>query len=257
MTLFSRDIARIYVDEVRKRMDRTVVPVFPPDTELDVGDTVTLEDGRLNWKSSLKDRTGIHLDVHEYAVAGQEFGSASKVSLGPSVAVAGPLGGQLVKATLFFAQGRSVAASFRPGTERRARDIDAFGADLMRLWMGDQLKRNRWVVAAVRRSAGGTVIVSEEGDNQIDVLADAGQLGPAGLTVADLAVGVTFGKERKLTWKISDPAIPLVWWVRLLRLDRKQRQVIDGYGFQPERAATDPALQRPTTVTASDMLELM
>jgi hypothetical protein len=198
VTLFTKDIAKIYVADVREYVNRGTVPVFPPDTALEVGDTVSLDDdGRLARRGTVIGKPGVHVDLKEQKTAPEIFASSSKVSMGSSVAISGPLGGRLVKSTLSFAKGRSVVASFKAGTIQSVGDSDAFSADLMSLWLGNQLNRARFVVWEVRKSAGGTVIVSKDGGNQIEVYADPSQLGPAGLSFADLALGVTFGREQR------------------------------------------------------------
>src|SRR5436189_2286637 len=101
MPLFKKPIAHIYVSEVRRRMDPLVVPIFTPDTAIDVGDFGSFEDGRFVRRGNLADRR-VALDVTEDHHAGFEFASDGKVSIEPAGTVPNPAGGQLVQAKLKF-----------------------------------------------------------------------------------------------------------------------------------------------------------
>lgn len=256
MGWFRKDLARIYVEEMCDRIDPTVVPVFPPDTTLDVGDYCSFDDGRLVRRGSVVGRAGLSVTVEEHTVGAHGFSSAGKVSISPSVIVPNPVGGELAQATIDFHKARAVVASFPSGVERRVPDADAFGEALMRLWYAKELNVERVVVWSVRKAPGGTVVVSEKGGNHVEVLVDTALLGAAGLNLAGLSVGVTFGKERHATWKLSTPDVPMVTSVRLLALADDQKRIVDAFGFVNDRdaVAARAAETRPAAVTSADVL---
>jgi hypothetical protein len=256
MPLFSKPIARIYVEELRTRLDPLVVPIFTPDTDIDVGDFGSFLDGRYVRRGNVADR-GLRPDVDDEPISGFEFASAGKVRFGASAKVPNPLGGELFKAVIGFEKAKAVVASFKGGVERSARDADRFAEQLLELWYGRQLPTDRVVVWSVRRASGGTVVVSEEGNNEVEVLADSALLGPAGITLAGLAVGVTFGAERKATWKLTSDNGPLVSWARLVRLTPDQTRAVDAFGFDrsPDELRSEVAGQAPASFTTDNLLE--
>ncbi len=255
MALFSRPIARIYLNELRTSLDPSIVPVFSPDVALDVGDFCSFEDGRLVSRGNVADR-GVVLHVAETPANAFEFASSGKVSLGPSITLPNPAGGELLKTVLSFTKARAVVASYQNGIERSVKDADAFAEQLMQLWYGKALRADRVVIWSVRRAAGGTVLVSEDDDNQVEILADSALLGPAGITLAGMSGGVTFGAERKATWKMSSGATALVVWARILKLSRDQAQVVDAFGFEASAGADVPAI-KPVAFTTDDLLDLL
>src|SRR5687767_13011488 len=133
MRLFNRSIARIYIEEIRTRLDETVVPIFSPDTAIDVGDFGAFEDGQFVRKGNV-DARGIALDIDETAASAFDFASAGKVQIGGSVKVPNPLGGDLVKSTIRFSGSKAVVASFKSGVDRVIGDADRFGEELLKLW---------------------------------------------------------------------------------------------------------------------------
>lgn len=144
-----------------------------------------------------------------------------------------PLGGDLLQAKPKFSKSKAVVASFQRGVERAVKDADVFAETLAELWASKELRTDRSVVWSVRRATGGTVVVSDEGDNELDVMADSALLGPAGITLGGLSAGVTFGAERKATWKASASGVDLVIWARLLKLDARTAEAVDAFGFEP------------------------
>ena len=255
MSLFSKPIAKIYIKELRTRLDSTVVPIFIPDTTIEVGDFGTFKDGQFVSWGNVSGR-GVELDVKQSRVNAFEFASRDKVKIGQSAELPNPAGGKLLKTQLSFTKSQAVVASFQGGVECRVADADAFGQALMKLWYGTQLNQDRVVVWSLRRATGGTVLVSEDGNNQVDVMADSALLGPAGLTLAGLSVGVQFGAEQKATWKLSSSDVPLVVWARLFRLDDRHKAAVDAFGFESDRPRlqAEVAGQRPAAFTADDLL---
>ncbi|MCA1691704.1 MAG: hypothetical protein LC733_05700, partial [Actinobacteria bacterium] len=81
MALFSKPIARIYVEELKDHLDDKVVAIFSPDTDLQVGDFGSFEDGQFVTKGNVASR-GVELDVRDRKVNPFEFASQGKVSIG-------------------------------------------------------------------------------------------------------------------------------------------------------------------------------
>jgi hypothetical protein len=255
--LFRRPIARIYVGELRRGMEPLVVPIFTPDTAIEVGDFGAFEGGRFVRKGNLEDRD-VALDVTENRHAGFDFASDGKVSIGPSVKVPNPAGGggELVQATLSFTKGQAVVVSFRPGVDRAVKDADSFGETLAGLWASKELRTDRAVVWSVRRAEGGTVVVSKEGDNEVDLEADSALFGATGITLQGLSAGVSFGRQRKATWKLSTSTDELVIWARLYRLDKRAAQAVDAFGFEAGSPEFEDHVKsiKPVGISADDVL---
>jgi len=253
--LFSKPIATVYVKELRKRYDPLGVPVFTPDTNIEVGDFGSFEDGRFIVRGNVSGR-GVAVDAKSVPVGPYDYASSGKVSIAPSVEVPSPAGGTLLKTTITFTSSQALVVSFQDGKDIAVAQPDGFAEELARAWYTKVLPVDRVVVWSVRRMNGGTIIVSESGNSSVDVMADAAVLlGAAGITVPNLSVGVTFGAERAATWKMSVPSRPLVAWIRLLRLRRDQ--VEDVFGFQPTRESlNDKIAAQPTEgVPTDDLLE--
>jgi hypothetical protein len=227
---FSKSVAEIYLKELRTRLDRQIVPIFTPDTAIEVGDYGSFEDGQFVLRGNVARDRGLQFSVRTESVSAFDFGSSGKVTLGPTVELPNPAGGTLLKSTIKFTKSRAVVVSFKEGSESKVDGADSFSDALAKLWASRELRVDRAVVWSVRLAQGGTVIVSEAGDNSVEVMADSALLGPAGLTIPNLSLGVSFGAEQQATWKLSAPDQPLVAWVRLLRLRRSR--VEDAFGFE-------------------------
>ena len=255
MSLFRKSIASVYVKELKKRLDPLIVPIFTPDTNLEVGAFGSFEDGRFVRKGNVTAK-GVSFNVSRKPVGAFDFASSGKVTMGPSVTLPSPTGGgDLVSATITFSKSQAVVLSFKDGEEAVVDDADVFGDALMRLWLGNELRRDRAVVWSVRTAAGGTVIASEQGDSAIDVMADAAALGSAGLSLPNLNVGVQFANERKSAWKMSEPDVAMTVWVRLLRVGKAQAD--DAFNFEPgsdelEQAAAEHS---PASVSVDELIE--
>lgn len=255
MVLFSKPVARIYINELRTSLDPNIVPVFTPDAALEVGDFCSFEDGRLVSRGNVADR-GLVLEIDEVPANPFEFASGGKVSLSPSVKLPNPAGGDLLKTVLSFTRARAVVASYQNGVERSVNDADGFAGQLMQLWYAKKLRTDRVVIWSLRRATGGTVLVSEDSGNEVEIFADSALLGPAGITLGGLSAGVTFGAERKATWKMSSAVAPLVVWARIFKLSRDQAQVVDEFGFEAPARANVPAI-KPTAFTTDDLLGVL
>ena len=176
-------------------------------------------------------------DVDEQAIPAFTFASDGKVEIGPSVKIPNPLGGELLKASMKFTGARAAAVSFQEGVERTVRDADRFSEHVYALWATKKLAIDRVVVWSCRRASGGTVVVSGESDNEIEIVADAGLLASAGITLNAMNAGVTFGNERKKTYKVSSATSPLMQWVRIYKLSSDDvPRVQDAYAFDTKAA---------------------
>lgn len=183
-----------------------------------------------------------------------QYASSGKVTIAPSVTVPNPAGGDLLKTKLSSTKSHAVVASFQGGVERRVQNADDFGQTLLKLWYGKKLNKDRVVVWSLRQSDGGTVVVSQDGGNDLEVMANSALLGPAGLTLGGLSVGVEFGTEQKATWKLSSNSVPLVAWARLFKLDDRHQDAVDAFRFESEpQLASELAGQRPASFTAEHL----
>jgi hypothetical protein len=233
VSLFRKPIARVYVEEMRRAFDSTTVPIFMPDTDVDVGYIGSFDGGRFVRRGQVED-LGVDLQLAPERQTGAfSWASTGDLSFGPSIEVPGPLGQPLVKSTIKLDAKRTVAISCPKGVERAVQNSDEFGLRLMKLWAERQLRTDRVVIWSVRRAPGGTVIVSTERGNEVEVVADAGTLaGFAGLSLGSLSVGVQFGAHGNATWTYSETATPTVLWARVMKLDERTREAVDAFGFE-------------------------
>ncbi len=256
MPNFEKASAAIYIRELRERYDSTVVPMFPPDTAVDVGDFGEFVDGQWVRHGSLRDRQEIMPEPNETPIAPFSFASSDKFEFGPSVEIPKPGGGTLLEATMKFSEDRAVAVSFQGGVERSHPDRPVLERHLLALWYGKRLGDDLAVVWKVRRAAGGTLVVSQDGGTSVSVRADAAVLGAAGLSLAGMSAGVAFTHESNATWKLSTEDIPLTTSMWLLRLDPKKREAVDGFGFEASDAdiAAATRFESPEQVTSGVVL---
>jgi hypothetical protein len=230
-----KSTAGIYMQELRG-FDATIVPLFTPDSVVDVGDFGSFEDGRFVKRGNVRDRE-LSYEVEEQSIPPFTFASDGKVEIGPSVKVPNPLGGELFKASMKFTGARAAAVSFQEGVQRTVRDADRFSEQVYALWATKKLPIDRVVIWSCRQATGGTVVVSGESDNEIEIMADAGLLASAGITLNAMNLGVTFGNERKHTYKLSSATSPLTQWVRLYKLSSDDvPRVQDAYSFGTKAA---------------------
>lgn len=239
------DIARIYIDETRTAIDTTVTSIFPPDQEIMPGDIAAIEDGRFVRTGNVTAR-GLSPQLAPTAeTAPVAYATANSVSLAPSVRVPNPAtGGALVTSKLLVGRDKSVVACFNNGEECRVADSDEFSRALLALWYSKEINPNRVVVWSSRQAIGGTVLVSAQGGNSIDLSADAAVLGPAGITLSGLTLGVSFGAERKATWKISSSTVRFTTAIRAFYLNPDQRREVDSFRFSADKNSVRSASQQ-------------
>jgi hypothetical protein len=246
--VFDRAVAHTYIRELQVHLDRKYVPVFTPDTVIEVGDFGSLEDGRFIRKGNVADR-GLELDILETRVAAQTFASTGKVTISPSASV--QVGDQkLLEATLKFSKSKAIVTAFRRGVDQGVRDADRFADQLTALWTSKDLRTDRCVVWHVRRAHGGTVIVSQDGDNSVALTADPTALGVPAINFGNLALHVELGASTKAVWTIPPQDGDLVVSMGLYRWGGREAE--DAFGFITRSPVATTG--RPALVEADDLL---
>lgn len=246
--MFDRAVAHTYIRELKVHLDRKYVPVFTPDTVIDVGDFGSLEDGRFIRKGSVADR-GITLDIRETPVAAQTFASTGKVAIKPGATVAAG-GRELLGATLQFSKSRAIVTAFRSGVDRAVSDADHFADQLGELWTTKELRTDRCVVWQVRRAHGGTVIVSQDGGNSVALTADPTLLCAPAINLGNLSLHVELGASAKAVWTIPPQDGDLLVSMGLYRWSGREAE--DAFGFTGRSA--EAGTGRPAPVAADDLL---
>jgi hypothetical protein len=204
-------IARIYIDEIRRRLDETVVPLFAPDTPVEVGAIGSFDDGQFIVRGHMRER-GADVEV----VSGPPtpvwtFSSTGQVEISPAVEI-GPPGAGAFSATLHFAGKQGVIASFQRVVETRTVDSDDFDRIIWELFLAGKLRQDRLVVWSVRRAEQGTVVVAAERGAHIELTAPM----VSALTIEGISAGVSFGKSRGVGYSVSHAALTAS--VRLKRI---------------------------------------
>jgi hypothetical protein len=246
--MFDRAIAHTYIRELKVHLDRKYVPVFTPDTVIDVGDFGSLEDGRFIRKGSLIDRD-LKLDIRETPVAAQTFASTGKVTIKPGANV--QVGGHdLLGATLQFSKSKAIVTAFRSGVDRAVSDADRLADQLSALWTAKELRTDRCVVWQVRRAHGGTVIVSQDGDNNVALTADPTVLGAPAINFGNLSAHVELGASSKAMWTIPPQDGDLLVSMGLYRWSGSAAE--DAFGFTTRSGAATTG--RPALVESDDLL---
>jgi hypothetical protein len=228
MSWFSKPVARVYVDEIRAKLDKNAVAIFTPDISVSVGGFGVFENGLYDEKGLLSTR-GLAFEVSEEPALAFEFASQGKVTLAPAGTVTGPGGMELAKASLSFTEDKAVVLSVGDGVRQFVQDEARFASGALDLWTKGEIPANAVVVTEVRRAVGGTVIVSEKRNSSIDLAVPALNA-PLGVTIASLKVGATFGVGSEAVWKMATEQGSLTVWVKMLRLSEIGRPG-DQYGF--------------------------
>ncbi len=248
--IFDRAVASTYIGELKSHLDPKFVPVFTPDTAIDVGDFGAFEGGRFIKKGNVTDRS-LELDIVETPVAAQTFASSGKVNINPSATV--QVGDRkLLAATLHFSRSKAIVAAFRAGVDRGVRDADRFADQLARLWTDGELRGDRCVVWHVRRVHGGTVIVLQDGGNDVALAADPTVLGAPMINFGNLSVNVEFGASSKALWTIPPQDGDLL--VSMGVYCWRKGKVKDAFGFETKDAAPAAPI-RPALLSADDLLD--
>lgn len=246
--MFDRAIAQTYLRELKVHLDRKYVPVFTPDTAIEVGDFGALEDGRFIRKGNVADR-GLTLDILETPVAAQTFASTGKVTISPSATVQ-VAGQKLLGATLTFKKSKAIVTAFRSGADQGVRDADRFADQLTELWTSKDLRTDRCVVWHVRRAHGGTVIVSQDSDNSVALTADPTMLGAPAINFGNLSLHVELGASSKAVWTIPPQDGDLLVSMGLYRWGGREAE--DTFGYIDRSSAA--IIGRPAPVEADDLL---
>ena len=222
-------IARIYIEELRRGLDETVVPVFQPDTPVEVGTIGSFEDGQFIPRGQLKDR-GASFEVRSGAPTPTwAFQSEAGVNLSPAVELALPDGTKIFSAKLSFAGKQGVAISCQEVVETTVDDADDFDRVIWELYLAGKLRVDRLVVWSVRRATQGTVVVATQSGASVDLTAPV--LGA--LTLDGLSAGVNFATSKGVGYSVSGAA--LTTFVRLKRVTPDGRVPIeDVRRFEPD-----------------------
>jgi hypothetical protein len=248
VSFFNRTVAQTYIRELKIHLDRKYVPVFTPDTAIEVGDFGALEDGRFVKRGNLADR-GLTLDILETQVAAQTFASTGKVTISASATVE-VAGQKLLGATLTFKKSKAIVTAFRSGVDQGVRDADRFADQLAALWTSKELRTDRAVVWHVRRAHGGTVIVSQDGNNSVALTADPTKLAAPAINFGNLSLHVELGTAKKAVWTIPPQDGDLVVSMGLYRWGGSEAK--DAFGFAT--AAPEATNGRAALVGADDLL---
>jgi hypothetical protein len=243
------DAAKVYLEQLKAGLDPTVVPVFEPGLDVDLGAFGSFERGRFNRRGSVVDR-GLSLDVRQTELDPWWFATSGGVDLGPSAQVPGLGGKELVKASLTFSKGDAVVVSYGPGSEVSVKDADAFRRQLQDLWLAKQLPLDRCVVWRVRRAPGLVLVATEKG-SVVDVSLDLTALVAAGIAelgLPELRMGVNWRASRGTVYGITGDAlvqsISLFCWIE---------DTIQSYGF--ERGESGPARDDDRTAVVAATID--
>jgi hypothetical protein len=255
-------VAAAYIGELKAGLDQTWVPVFPPDTQVNVGDFGSFEDGRWIRRGSVFQRGLTPVLAAPTGTAPWSWASTAGVTFGPSVKIPSPVGGELVEAMISFGGKRGVVVSYGEGAENGVADADQFAAELWQLWWYRSLPVDRAVVWRTRTAATGTVMVAVERGAKVTVSIDAAKLaaiaGAAAVGLAELRLGVNLSADRGSTYglsRVGDGTEGLTQWVSLYCLSQKdQPRVIDAHGFQERGDSVPVEPGRPVPGTIDDVM---
>jgi hypothetical protein len=216
-------LADIYVRELSGKLDRSLVPLFTPDTAVGIGTTGRFVDGRFEPTGSLAELgvIGVQDTVHT-AVADWSFTSGGAVHLEPQVEVPGPLGRPLLSARLRFAGDRAVAVAFSGVKEvNPASSLDDV---LWSLYVDGRLDPDEVVISYLRTADTGTVVVNRKRGVVVEVVADPSVVGPV-LSLQALGLGVAFGGGQQASLQLTGRSF--VPFVRAKGLTKEQRPRIE------------------------------
>jgi hypothetical protein len=195
-------VAEIYIDQLRARLDRTLVPLYPPDAAgIRVGTIGRFVEGQFDRRGHLAEVLDGE-DAFEREVpmatpsspAGFTFHSAGSVHLAPSASVS-VAGKDMLKAKLSFTGDRAVVASFAGVVEEAVQSPRKFDDLLWRLYVERRIDPDEVVVFVHRRAASGVVLINRKGGVQVEVLADPALVGAA-ISFEGLGLGpdISFGE---------------------------------------------------------------
>jgi hypothetical protein len=214
-------IARIYIDELRHGLDGTVVPVFAPDTRLEVGSIGSFEDDQFIPRGHLRERGAEIPAAPGPTTPTWSFRSQGKVELSPAIELGLPDGTKAFAAKLSFSGGRGVVASFAEVVEMTAVDADDVDRAIWELYLAGRLRPDRLVVWSLRRAARGTVVVSGERGASVKLTAPV----LSTLTLDGLSAGVSFGNSKGIGYLLSGAEVTA--WVRLKRITPAGRTPVE------------------------------
>ncbi len=224
-------LADIYVHELKTRLDRTLIPLFTPDTNIAIGTVGRFEKGRFSPRRPLPVSVLTSLQTTTSNSADWVFSSEGSVQLTPKATVTTPLGQQLLAATLSITKNRSVVASFAGMTETRVVSQDVLDMTLWGLYKDGELNPNDLVVWYRRGASSGTVVVARKGNVGIDITADAALLGGM-VTLQGLGLGVNLGGGSQADFQMSGNN--LTAFLKVKGLGRRSTTIEEIRGFEPD-----------------------
>jgi hypothetical protein len=200
-------LAQIYINELRKKLDTTLVPVFAPDTEVAVGTIGSFDRGEfVAAGTTLSEEFGIDLRTEEDTTPTDwVFASEGAVELVPEGTIS--VGGvDLLKGKLSFKRDRAVVAAFKGVTQSTAVWPMQLNRRIWELYLSGDIPRGTVIVRTVRRAASGTVVVTRKSGVNVELAADPTLLGGL-LSLQGLAAGVTFTGGTQAAFQISGPGM--------------------------------------------------
>lgn len=204
--------AKVYIDEMRKGFDDTVLPVFTPDTTLEVGSICSFDDGRLVSRGHVRDRGGEIPTASGAPTPSWTFATKGAVEFTPAVRVALSDGSPAFSAEVSFGSSRAVVASFGDVVETTAVDADDVDRIIWEMFLAGRLREDRIVVWSVRRATRGTVLVSSGRGATASLTAPVAEA----LTLGGLSAGVKFSHLHEVGYSVSEA--PLTAFVRAKRI---------------------------------------
>jgi len=239
MSIFRKpSLADIYVRELSGSLDPSLVPLFTPDTAVEIGTTGRFVEGRFETTGTLAQLgvPTVEKSLHK-AASDWAFTSGDSVQLEPQGEVPGPLGTPLLTARLRFSGDRAVVAAFSGVKE--ANPSQALDDILWQLYADGRLDPDEVVISYLRTAESGTVVVNRKRDVSVELLADPSVVG-AVLSMQALGLGVTFGAGRQASFQLSGRR--LVPFVRAKGLSKDLRPRIEHvrkYAPVPGQAASE------------------
>jgi hypothetical protein len=231
-------LAQIYVKELRTRLDGTLVPLFAPDVDVEIGALGTFDKGQfVPSGATLSDEFGIVIPTREDASPSDwVFASEGAIDLVQEGTVS--VGGvDLLKGRLSFQRDRAVVASFKGVTETSAIWTSDLNRRIWNLYLKTRLEPTTVVIRTVRRAISGTVLVSRKGGISVELAADPELLGGL-LSLQGLGAGVTFTGGTQAAVQLSGTG--MTPFVRARGVDESdQRELVDVKGFEEDAAVMD------------------
>jgi hypothetical protein len=215
-------LADIYLKELGTKLDATLVPLFEPGERVELGTIGRYTDGgRFEHRGHLRDLVhplpAVSPPSTDAAPGSWLFASDRAVELAGRGTVTGPLGQDLVAATLSFNANRAVVAAFTGLTETRFESPRSLDPLLWKLYLKGDLAIDEVVVWSTRPADTGTVVISRTKGTTVELTVDPAVMGGA-LSLANLGAGIAFSGGSQASFQYAGSS--LVAFVRTLGLVR-------------------------------------